>query len=117
MDEEVYRNLFADAIHLNHTPKKGILRRDPLRLLDNETLQRLKKEKLGGASNIYDVPNEFLGVGSAHISIVDHIEYRTTEKVKGLDRCPLARHRHKVALHCIREPGLVQRWLDDGWSL
>lgn len=55
-----------------------------INLLDKATLQKMKKEKLAGASNLFDVPQEFIDPPLSSHSARCNVEYRTREMVKGL---------------------------------
>lgn len=52
--------------------------------LDWVTLQKMKREKLAGASNLFDVPREFIDLSSPLSDAAFDVEYRTRERWRGL---------------------------------
>ena len=84
LDQMEYNEQFAHGIELTTRPSP----RSPQEecgLLDDDTLQQMRREKLAGASNLYDVPEEF--VCSPSIADGDgynYVQYRAKELSRGL---------------------------------
>ena len=84
LDQMEYNQHFALGIELTTRPSP----RSPLEecgLLDDDTLQQMKREKLAGASNLYDVPEEFVCSPSlADEDGYNYVQYRAKELSRGL---------------------------------
>ena len=84
LDQMEYNQHFAHGIELTTRPSP----RSPLEecgLLDDDTLQQMKREKLAGASNLYDVPEEFVCSPSlADEDGYNYVQYRAKELSRGL---------------------------------
>ena len=84
LDQTEYNQHFAHGIELTTRPSP----RSPLEecgLLDDDTLQQMKREKLAGASNLYDVPEEFVCYPSlSDEDGYNYVQYRAKELSRGL---------------------------------
>ena len=78
--QDEYKEVFLDAIELNvKTPSHHHL--NMLNKLDGETLREMRREKLKGWTNLYDVPREYIVYCSGKESTyTDH--YRPKEKIQ-----------------------------------
>ncbi len=82
-----YENFFAIGVELRRgiNPQTFLEPTGTLNgTLNESSLQNMKREKLAGASNLFDVPCEFIYPTSCVSNIVSDVEYRTREKWKGL---------------------------------
>lgn len=80
-----YDQNFANCIELRSipSPTPSVEMESRLDFLDEATLQKMKREKLAGGSNLFDVPQEFIYPSSSSNGGFD-VEYRTREKARGI---------------------------------
>ena len=87
--DDEYAQHFGDGIELrkeNISPAPcGVSKAESGLMLDAATLQKMKCAKRAGGSNLFDVPQEFVGVPapSSNGGLVD-VEYRSREVARGV---------------------------------
>jgi len=81
-----YNQQYAHGIELSRgtSPRSVTEECGGLELIDHATMRKMKRDKLAGASNLFDVPEEFV-YGAASSQLDDgfnYVEYRTREMSK-----------------------------------
>ena len=81
-----YNQQFAHGIELmREISPRSVTEEGGIDLIDYATMQKMKHDKLAGASNLFDVPEEFVyGVANPQLSDngYNYVEYRTREMPK-----------------------------------
>ena len=80
-----YNQQFAHGIELiRGTSPRSVTEECGGTLIDHATMQKMKRDKLSGASNLFDVPEEFVyGVSTHQLDDgYNYVEYRTREMSK-----------------------------------
>jgi len=85
LSRQEYNQQFAPGIELTREiSPRSVTEEAGIDLIDHATMRKMKRDKLAGASNLFDVPEEFVyGLATSQLDDgYNYIEYRTREMSK-----------------------------------